>query len=56
MEVIDVNVDSRIVQNAFQRIFCKRNLVLVDPDADIPAEHGEQNRDPFMIFIQQCLA
>ena len=41
MEIIDINIYARIIQNAFQRIFGKSQLVLIDPHPDIPPKHRQ---------------
>ena len=41
MEIVDINIYTRIIQNAFQRIFGKSQLVLIDPHPDIPAKHRQ---------------
>ena len=41
MEIVDINIYTCIIQNAFQRIFGKSQLVLIDPHPDIPAKHRQ---------------
>ena len=48
MEIIDINIYTRIIQNAFQRIFGKGQLVLIDPHPDIPPKHRQHRLHQLM--------